>query len=166
MINIFFRFWRIGSVIIISLVILFCYKSLPESIAVGHNDQGYPINFIGKQQFFYWAAGIVFFLNFLMDLLLSQIIKVDFKKIIPQSMWANHSTALKDLLQGWFSAFLALTNTYLIFVVLGLNNINSNKNQMLDFNYNWLLILGVVILMGLLFYLPLRILFTNPPKED
>jgi hypothetical protein len=166
MINIFFRFWRITSVVIISLVILFCYKSLPESIAVAHNDKGFPIDFIDKQQFFYWAAGIVFFLNFLMSLLLSQILKVDFKKTIPQSAWTNHSTALKDLFKGWVSAFLALTNTYLIFVVLGLNNINSNKNQMLDFNYNWLLILGVLMLMGLLFFLPLKILFSNPPKED
>lgn len=166
MTNIFFKFWRIASVIIITAVILFCYTNLPDSIAVGHNDEGYPIKFINKQQFFYWTVGVVFAINILMDLLKNLLLNINFKALNTNSQWANNPTALKSLISGWFYAFLAFINTYLIFVILGLNNINSQKGQMLDFNYNWLLILGVVVLLVLLFFIPLRLLYSNPKLED
>jgi hypothetical protein len=54
----------------------------------------------------------------------------------------------------------------LVFVILGINNINGNKGQVLDFNYNWLLIVGVILLMLLIFSLPLRLLFSNPTNSD
>mgnify|MGYP000844123849 CR=1 FL=1 len=166
MTNIFFKFWRVSSVVIITAVILFCYTNLPDSIAIGHDDQGYPNRFINKQQFFYWTVGIVFSINILMDLLKGLLLKIDFKGLNSTSAWANEPTALQALITGWFSAFLSFVNTYLIFVILGLNNINSRKGQMLDFNYNWLLIFGVFILMILLFFVPLRLLFSNPTPED
>lgn len=166
MTNIFFRFWRIASVFIITAVILFCYTNLPDSIAVGHNDQGYPIRFISKQQFFYWVAGIVFAVNVLLDLLKNLLVKIDFKKLYNSSAWANNPTALKSLISGWFDGFLAFLNTYLIFVIMGLSNINREKGQMLDFNYNWLLIFGVFVLMLFLFFIPLKVLYTNPTPED
>ena len=166
MINIFFKFWKIGSLIVLTLTVLFCYTNLPESIAISHDSKGQPIGFITKEQFFYWTVGIIFALNFFMSLLEGALLKINFKGLNSNSAWANSSEALKNLLKGWFSAFLALVNTYLVFVILGLNNINSRKAQTLDFNYNWLIILGAVILMILLFIVPIRLLFTNPPAED
>jgi membrane-anchored glycerophosphoryl diester phosphodiesterase (GDPDase) len=37
---------------------------------------------------------------------------------------------------------------------------------MLDFNYNWFIIGGAALLLIIIFWLPVRLLFTNPPNED
>jgi hypothetical protein len=166
MTNIFFGFGKRISLVILAMVVLFCYTNLPESIAISHDALGKPEKFTEKENFFYWAAGLVFGFNFLMSLLDSQLQKVDFLKINPTSKWANESPSLKRLIHGWISGFVATVNTFLIFVILGLNNINSNKGQKLDFNYNWLLILGVFLLLIIIFILPFKLLFTNPKPSD
>ncbi|MCA0364083.1 MAG: hypothetical protein LCH67_08565 [Bacteroidetes bacterium] len=166
MINIFFRFWKIGSFLLLTVVVLFCYANLPEKIAINFDDNGNPVGFVSQQQFFYWTAGVIFFINFLVSLLKNAIIKLNFKALNPNSLWANQPQATTSLISTWFNAFLAIVNTFLIFVVLGINNINSDKNQMLDFNYNWFIIGGAALLLIIIFWLPVRLLFTNPPSED
>lgn len=166
MTNIFFGFGKRISLVILAMVVLFCYTNLPESIAISHDAFGKPEKFTEKQNFFYWAAGMVFGFNFLMSLLNSQLQKIDFSKINPSSKWANNPQSLKSVFNGWISGFVATVNTFLIFVILGLNNINSNKGQKLDFNYNWLLILGAFLLLIIIFILPIKLLFTNPKPSD
>lgn len=162
MINIFFGFWKKFSIVLLAIVVLYCYASLPESIAITHDSQGKPIRFIDKQVYFYVASAVGFLFNLLMTLLGNQLQKADFSKIFPNSEWAQKPLALRELLRGWQSAFVAIINTFLIFAILGLNNINAGKNQTLDFNYNWMLLLGGALLMILIFVVPLRLLFSTP----
>ncbi|MBK9511828.1 MAG: hypothetical protein IPO04_21560 [Cytophagaceae bacterium] len=150
----------------LTVVVLFCYANLPESIAINFDSKGNPVGFISQQQFFYWTAGLIFFVNFLVSLLRNSLIKLNFKALNPESAWANHPEATKNLISTWFNAFLAIINTFLIFVVLGINNINSDQSQRLDFNYNWFIIGGAALLLIIIFWLPVRLLFTNPPQED
>lgn len=166
MVNIFFRFWQRFSIFILTVTLLYCYASLPESIAVAHNAQGKPTDYIDKQGFFYWTAGVVFAFNLLMSLLSNATYKLDFRKILPSSVWANNNVALLDVLKGWFDVFVAIINTFLVFAILGLNNINATKGQVLDFNYNIILILGFVLILIVLISLPLRLLLSNPPVLD
>ena len=163
--NVFFRLWRIVSTILLTANLMFSYIRLPESIAFVFDQTGQPSAFTGKQTFFYWTAGIIFLVNIFTLFLKNSLESVDFKKAYPQSLWANSSIHLKTQISTWFNAFLAIINTYLIFVILGLGNINAKKDQSLDFDYNKLLMFGALVLLGMLFYLPLRILFSNPPAE-
>jgi hypothetical protein len=163
--NAFFRLWRIVSTILLTANLMFCYISLPESVAFVFNDKGKAEAFTSKQSFFYWTAAIIFILNIGTLLLKNIVEKVNFKKAYPNSLWANSSENLKIEISGWFNAFLALTNTYLIFVILGLNSINARKDQSLDFNYNQLLMGGALLLLILVFYLPIKLLYSNPPLE-
>lgn len=166
MANIFFKFWRVGSILLLTIVLLFCYTSLPDSIAVGFNESGDPVSFINKQQFFYWSAGVILGINFLFGILESALLKLDFGRILGNSSWGKNPGSVRSFLKGWFSALLAFINTYLVFVLLGLYNINSGKEQKLDFNYNYLLILGVLILLIILMYLPYKLIATQAPDED
>jgi len=166
MANIFFKFWRVGSILLLTVVLLFCYTALPDSIAVGFSESGDPVNFVNKQQFFYWSAGIILGLNFLFGILESALLKLDFGRILRSSSWGKNPGSVRSFLKGWFSALLAFINTYLVFVLLGLYNINSGKEQKLDFNYNYLLILGVLILLIILIYLPYKLIATQAPDED
>jgi hypothetical protein len=163
--NVFFRLWRIIATILLTANLMFCYISLPESVAYVFANSGKPLAFTGKQSFFYWTAGIIFFLNIGTLFLKNALDGFDFKGIFPNSQWAKSSESLKLQVNAWFNAFLALINTYLLFVILGLNSINQRKDQSLDFDYNQLLMGGIVILLILMFYLPLRLLFSNPPAE-
>lgn len=166
MANIFFKFWRIGSIILITVVLLFCYTALPDNIAVGFNEAGDPVGFIDKQQFFYWSVGVILGINFLLRILENALAKLDFSRLFRGSSWGENPAAVTNFLKGWFSALLAFINTYLVFVLLGLYNINSHKEQKLDFNYNYLLLVGVLILLIILVYLPYKLIVTQAPDED
>jgi uncharacterized membrane protein len=165
MTNIFFKFWRIGSLILLTIVLLFCYTTLPDSIAINFEDAGNPIGYISKQQFFYWSAGVILGVNFLLGLLENALSKINLSGVL-QNSWGKRPGSAQNFFKGWVSAFLAFINTYLVFVLLGLYNINSTDDQMLDFNYNYLLILGLLILLILLVFPFYRLLATEAPNED
>lgn len=84
---------------------------------------------------------------------------------MPTSLWANKQDLLPDLLAGWINAMIAFINSYLVFVLLGLQSINKDPDQNLDRDYNWFMILGAVLFVAILFSIPLRILLANPPEN-
>jgi ABC-type transport system involved in cytochrome bd biosynthesis fused ATPase/permease subunit len=150
-------------ILVISLIT--CYFTLPDNAAIHHDAQGNPDGFIDKQTFFYVACGVVIGFNFLMNLLKAQVQKVDFSKLNTASIWAKDRQTLNALLEGWFNAFISVVNTFIIFSLVALKRINAADGQKLDFNYNWLLIAGLVLLMVLTFFLPIKLLYTNPSEE-
>ncbi len=147
-------------------VLMLCYFTLPESVAVHHTESGNPDGFVDKQDLFYMSFGIIIVFNLLWGVLKTQVLKINFAKLNPMSVWAKSPEQLSGLIEGWFNAFLALTNTFLAFVLLGVRRINSTENQKLDFDYNWVLVVGFVLLIILIFILPIRLLFTNPSEEQ
>jgi hypothetical protein len=161
-INVFFKFWRIAATVLLTMVFLFCYTNLPESIAFIFEETGKPIAFTNKQNFFYAAAGIIFGINFITLFLKNKLLSIDFSAFKTDFAWFRNQTALKNVLAIWFDAFLAFINTFSVFVLLGLNNINGGKNQKLDFNYNYLLAFGLIVIFIFIAYLPLRLLFSKP----
>ncbi len=165
MANIFFKSWRILSFGFLLAILLFCYVQLPDSVAVIHNEAGRPVSFMDKQNFFYLAVALILGINVLFGLLKGKALGVNFPSLAGKSEWASRSEQLKSLLSGWADAFPAVINTYLIFVLFGLYTTNRDVSQNLDRDYGWFLILGAVLLLVLLFYLPLRILFTSPRPE-
>lgn len=164
--NVYFNFWRRISMPLLVVTLVVCYFTLPDNAAVHHDEKGNPDGFIDKQTFFYVACGVVIGFNFLLNLLKTQIQKVDFAKLNPTSIWANNRESLNALLEGWFNAFIAVVNTFIIFSLVALKRVNATDGQKLDVNYNWLLIAGLVLLMLLIFFLPFKILYTNPEKAE
>jgi hypothetical protein len=164
--NIFFNFWRKASMPLLVIILMISYFTLPDNAAIHHDEKGNPDGFLDKQKFFYIACGVIIVFNFLLNLLRTEVQKIDFEKLNPTSIWAKNRESLNHLLEGWFNAFIAVINTYIVFVLIGLRRINSSDGQKLDFNYNWLLIAGFVLLMLLIFFLPMKLLFTNPSKEE
>lgn len=166
MTNVFFKFWRIGSAALVTIVLLFCYTTLPDTIAFGHDEAGNAVNFVEKQKFFYWAAAVIFGVNFLVGLLENAVVKLDFRSLLKNSSWGKYPASTRAFFKGWFSAFLAFVNTYLVFVILGLNNINSTTYKELDFNYNYLLLLGLLIMLIILVFIPYKLLATEAPANE
>ena len=151
---------------ILVIALITCYFTLPDNAAVHHDEKGKPDGFVDKQAFFYIACGVVIGFNFLVNLLRTQVQKIDFLKLNPASIWAKNRESLNALLEGWFNAFVAVVNTFIIFSLVALKRVNATDGQQLDFNYNWLLIAGFVLLMILIFFLPIKILYTNPSEEQ
>lgn len=155
MANVFFRFWQIGSFILLLVVFFYGYISFPESIAVNFSETGSPTSFIDKQNYFYWTIGVMLGVNFLLMVLSNTIQKLNFSKLFGGKI-SNDSAA--PFFKGWFSGLIAFINIYLVFVLLGLNNINSRADQTLNFNYNYLLWVGVFGLLIILMFLPYKLL--------
>ncbi|AWV99924.1 hypothetical protein [Arcticibacterium luteifluviistationis] len=165
MYTVIFNYWRRAAFLFLLGLLLFCYVGFPDSIAYQHNGVGRPIGFIDKQTFFYLSVGIIVGLNLLFGVVKSQFEKIDFQKLIPNNAWTSNQEQLKDLLSGWFNAIQAFINTYLVFALMGLKSINLEVEQNLDRDYTWFLVIGAVVLIALIFSVPLKILFSNPPKN-
>lgn len=147
------------------VALMLCYFTMPDNAAIHHDERGNPDAFIDKQTFFYFTFAIVIVFNFLLNLLKTQALKIDFAKVNPLSIWAKNPEKLSGLFEAWFNAFVATTNTFIAFVLIGLRRINGTDGQKLDFDYNWVLIVGLVLLIILVFFLPLRLLFSNPSED-
>ena len=165
MTSIFFNAWRIISAIIVLALLMLFYVGLPESLAIKHNEVGRPIAFMDKQNFYYLTVAVVVGFNFLVTLLRDAIIKLDYKKVAPNSSWAATPERLTNEIKSWSNALMAIVNTFLIFIMLGIRSINVEVSQNLDRNYDWLLIGGAIALLIVLAYLPIRLLFTKPSAE-
>lgn len=162
MIGIFFGFWRKISLALLMGMIIFTYTNFPEFVAVKFNANGEPSGFLDKENFFYLNAGIVLGLNLLIGLLKNQLVKLDFSRLAPQSVWAQQRVALSTLLVNWTDALLSVIHSFFIFILLGLRNINADTDQLLTINMNWLLLIGGFLLMAVLFSLPLLLIYTTP----
>lgn len=149
--------------LVLSLAV--CYFTLPDNTAIHHDANGNPDGFIDKQTFFYIAFAVIIGFNFLMNLLKTEAQKVDFAKLNPVSIWAKNRESLNAMLEGWFNAFIAIINTFIIFSLVALKRVNATDGQKLDINYNWLLIIGLALLIIIIFALPIRLLFTNPSEK-
>lgn len=164
--NIFFRFWRILSLPFVAITFIVCYVTLPDSIAIHHTEYGMPDGYIDRQSFFYIVFAIVIAFNLLVNLLKNQALKVDYSKVNPKSVWANKPEALKTQIETWFDAFIAFINSYIAIVLIALNRINRAEGQRLDIDYNIIMLITAILLLILLFYLPIRLLYTNPKGDN
>ena len=105
-------------------------------------------------------------MNLLLNLLRTQIQKINFAKLNINSAWAANPVALRNLLDAWFSALITFMNAFMIVFLIALNRINRTEDQHLDINYDWVTVGGAIALLIILFYLPIRLLYTNPAKAE
>lgn len=151
---------------LLAITLIICYFTFPDDVAVHHTSSGRPDDFISKQTFFYVAFGFIIGLNFLLNLLRTQVQKINFARLNANSVWAKDKEALKYLLEAWFSAFIAVINSFLVCFLIALSRINRAEGQKLDINYDWLILGGGIVLLIVLFYLPIRLLYTNPATKE
>ncbi len=151
---------------LLAITLIICYFTFPDDVAVHHTSSGRPDDFISKQTFFYVAFGVIIGLNFLLNLLRTQVQKINFARLNASSAWAKEPETLKHLLEAWFNAFIAVMNSFLIVFLIALNRINRTEDQKLDINYDWVIVGGAVVLLIVLFYLPIRLLYTNPVTKE
>lgn len=164
--HIFFNFWRKVSMPLLAVTLIICYFTFPDNVAVHHTSSGRPDGYIDRQDFFYISFGVIIVFNLLLNLLKNQVEKLNFAQINPNSVWAKDSDALKKLLNSWFDAFIALVNTYMVFALIALSRINRTEDQKLDINYDWFVMAGAALLLIIIFYLPIRLLYTNPSSKE
>ncbi|WP_304237700.1 hypothetical protein [Jiulongibacter sediminis] len=152
------------SFILVIIMLLLCYVQLPDSIAVTHNEIGRPTGFMDKQTFFYVGVAVIVGLYVLFGLLKSTLVKTNFSNLNPKSLWAQKPEQLKYLLGGWSDVFLTVINIYLLFTLLAIKETNGEASRNLFRNYDWFLIVGAIALIILIFFVPLRLLFTDPKE--
>lgn len=162
---VFFKFWRRFSFFFVLAILIYCYSILPDDVAVRHNEFGRPVGYVEKGTFFYVAGGVIVLFNLLMGLMKTATLEVDFLKLNPNSIWAKAKEALTDTLRNWFDGFTGTINTILVFILLGLNGVNRQVDQALDRDYSFVLLAAGIIVILAIFFLPLRLLFTNPSES-
>lgn len=156
------RTWRYLSILAFVVVLLFTYRGLPDPTAVHFGENGRGDGYLPKNQVFYLFAGIMFTFNILLVLLVNSVKKlpVTVFQWIPNKKWLIDFKQLQLAVLNWLNLLPAIVNTFLLLLLRALLTLNDERSFKTDFSY--LLIVGVVLILGWLFYLPIKLLYTSP----
>jgi hypothetical protein len=156
------RVGRYLSIFAFVLVLLFTYRGLPDPAAVHFGADGHGDGFLPKNEVFYLFGGLMFALNILVVLLVSNVNKLSIKAFtwIPNKLWLNDRKQLIEVVSNWLNFLPMIVNTFLLLILRALLALNDERTFNTDYTY--LLIMGVVLLLIWIFYLPVRLLYTSP----
>jgi hypothetical protein len=104
----------------------------------------------------------MFALNILVVLLVSNVNKLPIKAFswIPNKVWLNDRKQLIEVISNWLNFLPMIVNTFLLLILRALLALNDERTFNTDYTY--LLIMGVILLLIWIFYLPVRLLYTSP----
>lgn len=156
------RTWRYASIIAFIVFLLFTYRGLPDSTAVHFNESGRGDGFLPKDEVFYLFVGIMLGINILLILLAKSVEKLPVRawSWLPNKKWIEEPRQLNESISNWFNFLPAIINTFLILVLRVLLLLNDERT--FDSSYTYLIIIGLVLMIAWLFYLPVKLLYTNP----
>jgi len=156
------RVGRYLSIFAFIIVLLFTYRGLPDAVGIHFGVDGRGDGFLPKNQVFYIFGAIMFSLNILIVLLVSNVKKLPITafKSIPQKDWLKEPTQLMGVVINWINFLPTIINVFLLLALRALLALNDERSFNTDYSY--LLVLGMVLLLIWLFYLPMRILYTKP----
>jgi uncharacterized membrane protein len=162
----FSRVWRYLSIVAFVMVLLFTYRGLPDPTAVHFGADGRGDATLPKNQVFYLFGGLMLALNIIVVLLVNSVQKLPIQAFswIPNKKWLADRQQLVTVLANWLNFLPAIVNTFLLLILRALLALNDERTYKTDYTY--LLVLGVVLLLIWIFYLPIRLLYTNPKIED
>lgn len=161
----FSRVWRYLSIVAFVMVLLFTYRGLPDPTAVHFGTDGRGDATLPKNQVFYLFASLMLGLNIIVVLLINSIQKLPSTSFqwIPNKNWLQDHKQAIEVIVNWLNFLPAIVNTFLLLILRALLALNDERTFNTDYTY--LLIIGIVLLLIWLFYLPIRLLYTNPKIE-
>ncbi len=156
------RVGRYLSIFAFILVLLFTYRGLPDPAAVHFGANGRGDGFLPKNQVFYLFGSIMFGLNMLVVLLVNAVNKLPITAFswIPNKEWLKDRSQLITAVANWLNFFPTIINIFLLLILRALLALNDERTFNTDYTY--LLVLGVVLILIWLLYLPIKILYTKP----
>ncbi|MCU0467410.1 MAG: DUF1648 domain-containing protein [Arcicella sp.] len=160
------RVWRYASILAFVIVLLFTYRGLPDPTAVHFGPDGRGDGFLPKNQVFYLFGSIMFGLNILIVLLINTVKKLPKSAFnwIPNKIWLEDYKQLQTAIINWLNFLPAIINTFLLLILRALLALNDERSFNTDYTY--LLVIGAVLFLAWLFYLPIKLLYTKPKIEE
>ena len=161
------RAFRILSLLAFVIVLFICYVSLPPDIAIHYDITGRPDAFTTKSHLFYGLTAFVVIFNIAFSALASLIpaLPVSRLSLFNRDFWLQNRQAFRDIFTNWLLSFIALINLFLIVFLVVIRFLNVNEDAQV-FNYRWVVVLGGLILLGWLAFLPLRLLRRTAVVEE
>ncbi|MDI9872424.1 hypothetical protein [Flectobacillus roseus] len=162
------RTWRYASMLAFALILLFTYRGLPDYTAVHFGPNGRGDGFLPKDEIFYLFLAISLVVNILPITLAKMILKLPDTSFswIPNKKWLANRKDLNAAIGNWLNFLPAFINTFLILVLRAILTLNDDRS--FNTSYTYLLVVGVALTLAWLFYLPVKLLYTNPSviEED
>jgi uncharacterized membrane protein len=160
------RVWRIISIVVFGVSLLFIYRGLPNPTAVHFGESGRGDGFLPKEEVFYLVAGTVTILNVLMLMLVNSTQKIPsqvFTKNLFRVFQNKGDKQIQNTFVHWLHFFTAVVNTYVILALRVLLMLNDERSYANDYSY--LGSLGIILILAWLLYLPIR-LFSLPDYSE
>ena len=161
--NLFARIFRVLSLVLVIVAIFLSYFSFPDTVAV-HHEHGKAVGFFPKNQMFYYMTGLVV----VFYTLLTAFVNV-FKKLPDSAMkfpnastWLQNRNELNERVANWSGIAQGFFNTFFSLTLYTLTMVNLSETKRTIANYQWILIVGGFVLLIVLFWLPIRLLFSKP----
>ena len=157
------RFLKTFSLLGVMVALLFAYYALPERLAIHFNEFDNPDGFLAKEKFFYVAGITAVVFNITLSLLANMIASIHprFLHVPHRDFWLENKenrNHFYEIYQHWFSSLAILINLFLITCTAVLIYSHTTKNLTV-FHFSWLPLLGGVLLVAWVVYLPLRLQF-------
>lgn len=160
------RTWRYLSILAFVIILLFTYRGLPDPTAVHFGPNGRGDGFLPKNEVFYLFAAVMFTFNILSMLLANSVKRLPINAFqwIPNKKWLQAGNQLNVAIVNWLNFLPAIVNSFLVLCLRALLTLNDERSFQTDYTY--LLVVGIVVIMIWLFYLPIKLLYTHPTVEE
>ena len=79
---------------------------------------------------------------------------------IPNKIWLKDRKQLIGVITNWINFLPTIINVFLLLILRALLALNDERSFNTDYTY--LLIIGLILLLIWIFYLPIRLLYTSP----
>jgi uncharacterized membrane protein len=158
------RVLRIFTLLSLGITLLFIYRGLPDPVAVHFGETGRGDGFLPKAEVFYLLAAVITVLNILILLLIKTVEKIPATSFgfLNQLFSDKAPENIKKISIDWLHFFPVGIHLYLILILRTLLLLNDERTRNQDFNY--ILMVGICILLLWFIYLPARLL--SLPKSD
>jgi cell shape-determining protein MreD len=161
--HLFLRFFKTFTLLAVIVALGFAYFYLPERVITHFNQFDNPDSFIGKEQFFYMAGITAVVFNITLALLANMVSSIHPRYLhVPNStFWMENKDSRKhfyEIYEQWLSSLAILINIFLVVCIAVLIRGRFRETQSV-FDYSWLPMLGGILLLGWIIYLPFRLRF-------
>ncbi len=158
---------RVLSLLAFIVVLFWCYTSLPLEVAVHYDQKNRADLFITKSQLFYGLAAFIVLFNTVFSLLANLIPSLPASRLslLNQQYWQENKEYLQNIVVNWLHSLVVAVNIFLISCLAVILVLNTSDNAKVS-SYGWLAIVGGVILLGWLAFLPLRQMVKTATLEE
>ncbi|SDM95511.1 hypothetical protein [Siphonobacter aquaeclarae] len=159
---------RYVSILAFITLLMMAYQQMPADVSIEFSPSGGNAKVYSKEVIFYTVAGFMLLANmgFLWMMRLFPKLPDGFIKLPGAVKWMFYRKQLNAIVAEWLNFGAVFVNMLLAVSVYILSAVNAPEVKQPLSRFEWVLGVACFLLVLWVVYVPMRLLLTNPVKED